>query len=176
MPHSTQNRLVNVKNTRTGMFNRLPQAIAERLVNETGEHVYVSKGTMKHFFNKKFKIMSNEEALKLVDFSKKQKDNFITQEGDKIMGYKLQGYQDLTYTIPEDKKKAEEKKSWVREVVEKYCINPEDNSIKKSLLAKLAIFFGFLKSKEEKEKPKQPTIKLPKYTRYIMGYGKLATQ
>ena len=169
----TQFRLVNVKNKENGMMNRIPQLLAEKLVKE-GTHVFVSKGATKHFFNRQFKIFSSEDALKNVDFSKKQKENFVTQEGNKVMGYRLRGFKKLTYEMPEDKVKAEEKKTWLENIVEKYCINPEDNTIKSSLLAKLAIFLGFFKNLSKKKSiPKTQTKELPLYQRYIMGYGKL---
>jgi len=170
----TQHRLVNIKNKQNGMMNRVPQLLAEKLVKE-GNFNFVSKGSARHLANRILKMYNNEEALANVDFSKKQKENFVTQEGNKVIGYRFRGFKSLKYEIPEDEAKAKEKKTWIQSLVEKYCINPEDNTIKNSLLAKLAIFLGFFKGLRKQTKPKEQTIELPLYQRYIMGYGKLQT-
>lgn len=163
-------RLVCIRRVSDGMMYRIPRVNALPLVN-AGAFKFSTKGAYKHFVNKNYKIYNNQKALKNVDFSKDQDSNFVQQEGNKIMGYMLKGFKTLTYELPEDKEEAKEKQNWVEKTIEKYCINPQDNTIKSNLLAKLATLFGFFKSKKEQEKVH--SVELPLYTRYIMGYGQL---
>jgi len=155
---------------------RVYRSVAEKLIkDEPGNFCYTSKGATQGFYRRLAQTLQNEETLKNVDFTTSQKvqENFVQQEGDKIIGYRFRGSKSFSYELPDDEKEAEKKQTWVQEVIEKACINPNDQSLKKSLLAQLLMFFGLFTKKELITKPKTQSVNLPQYQRYILGYGQL---
>lgn len=166
-------KLINLKHKATGSITRLPKDVARQIMSEQpNTFSFVSKESTKAFFKRYYQIARNQEALKNVDFTTNQakRDNFVQQEGGKVIGYQLKNLNPFTYTLPADEKKAEEKKSWIEGIVEKACINPHDQSLKQSILAKVLIFLGLFHKKEE-VKEKTETVHLPNYQRWIISYG-----
>jgi hypothetical protein len=168
-------RLVCIRRKSDGMPSRLPQRVAETIINDRpGEFEFTSKSYAKSYYKRMNRTMQNHEALKAagVDFSTNQKKNFVEQEGNKIIAWRFRGNKTITYEMPEDEQKAAEKKTWLEKLIDSACRNPNDQSIKAGILSKLAIFFGFLQDSKKKQKgPTQESVDLPQYQRYNFGYG-----
>jgi hypothetical protein len=165
---------VCVRRKSDGMPFKVAQSEALNLIKDKPlEFARTSKGYTRSFYRRMAKTMSNQEAFdkEKVDFSTKQKKNFVEQDGDKVIAWRFRGTKTLNYEIPKEKEEAEAKQSWIKEIVEKACINPNDKSLKQGLLSKLAIFFGFLSQKKTTEAVKE-SVDLPLYQRYVLGYGK----
>ena len=162
---------------------RVYRSVAQRLIqDEPDNFCYTSKGATQGFYRRLAQTLQNEETLKNVDFSTSQKnpENFVQQEGNKIIGYRLRGTKNFFYTLPDEvtegKEAAEKHKTWVQEVIERACINPNDQSLKKNLLAQLLMFFNIFVPKRGikiTQKPKTQSANLPRYQRYILAYGQL---
>lgn len=168
-------KLVTIKRNSDGMPYRLTRIQAQQLMlDKPGEFYYTSKSAAKAF-NKRFaQTVANQEYFKKenIDFSTNQNKNFVEQEGNKIIAWVHKGFKTHHFEVPKDETAAEEKKDWLHKLVDKYCINPNDQSIKAGLLSKLAIFFGFLKQKEAKTTLPN-SVDLPLYTRHTYGYGQV---
>ena len=157
------------------MIYRLQHNEATAIRAEKPEFKLVSKSTMKSFYKRLEQVQKNQETFERekVDFTTAQKvqENFVQEEQGKVIAYRFRGTKTLTYEMPEDEKKAEEKKSWLQGIIDKACINPHDQTMKKSLLATLLTFFGLFTKKELVSKPKSHSVDLPIWQRYILGYG-----
>jgi hypothetical protein len=171
---STSTRLVCLKRP-DGMIYRLQHKDATAIIAEKPEFKLVSKSTSKSFYKRLEQVQKNRAEFERyqVDFTTNQKvqKNFVQEEDGKVVAYRFRGTKMLTYEMPEDEKQAEEKKTWLQDIIDKACINPHDQSIKKSLLATLLAFFGLFTKKELVDKPKTHSVDLPLYQRYIFGYG-----
>ena len=169
-----QEKLVCVKRLADGMPFKMGRLEAQNLIKDkTGEFQRTSKSYTKSYYRRMAQTLRNQEIFKAekVDFSTKQSQNFVEQEGNKIIAWRFRGNKTISYEIPEDPQKAEEKHTWLQNLIEKACRNPHDQSIKAGILSKIAIFFGFLKKKEDIKWPKEESIDLPKWQRYTFGYG-----
>ena len=168
--------LVHIVNKSTLEHSRVPREVATRLMAERpGQFHFTSKSCTKKFYKRLVAYYQKEDMLSKVDFTTDQKDNFVVEEKGKVIGHIFRGTKTHTITIPAEKEKAEEKLSWVESTIEKYCINPNDHTLKSNLIAKLAILLGFFKKFKKKEEPKErvETFQLPMYQRIILGYGTL---
>ena len=156
---------------------RVYRSVAQQLMKDQPDNFcYTSKGATQGFYRRLAQTLQNEETLKNVDFTTSQKrpENFVQQEGNKIIGYRFRGTKTISYILPEDEKEAEKKKTWIQGLVEKACINPNDQTLKKSILAQLLMFFGiFTKRDVAPKQSRNQSVGLPQYQRYILDYGQL---
>lgn len=169
---------MNIRRISDGMPFRIAKSEALNLIKDKPtEFIHTTKSYTRSFYRRMNQSMNNEAAFKAeqVDFSDKQKKNFVEQDGRKIIGWRYKGVKTLHYELPADPKKAEEKKTWLQDIIDKACRNPNDQSLKAGILTKLAIFFGFLNSdvKPESQELKKESVDLPLYQRYVLGYGDL---
>jgi hypothetical protein len=159
-------KLLCVRRMADGMPFKMAVSEAKNLIKDKpSEFVLTTKNYTRSFYRRMAQTLRNQEAIKAenVDFSTDQKYNFVEQEGNK-------GIKTIQVEIPKDAVEAEAKKSWIKELVERACINPNDHSLREGILAKLAIFFGFLVKKKVKRNT-QEAVDLPQYQRYTYGYG-----
>lgn len=166
---------MNVRRISDGMPFRIAKSEALNLIKDKPtEFIHTTKSYTRSFYRRMNQSMNNEAAFKAeqVDFSDKQKKNFVEQDGRKIIGWRYRGVNPFAYKIPKEKEEAEAKKSWIKSIVEQACINPNDKSLKQGLLSKLAIFFGFLSQKKVTHEIEE-SVDLPLYQRYVLGYGDL---
>lgn len=74
--------------TVNGVVIRVYSDVAEKLV-KAGEAFYTSKSALKKYWKDVAKIEKNRKFIKKFDFSKNQKENFITKEGGKTIAHVL---------------------------------------------------------------------------------------
>lgn len=75
----------NIKIKSSGVKMRVSDNLVETL--EKGSYTHTSKSALKKYWKQQDKIERNIEYLKNFDFSKKQKENFVVEEGNKTYAY-----------------------------------------------------------------------------------------
>lgn len=170
--NTTNKRLINI--SMNGTIIRVPKELWLNVYKAQGWKP-CNKASYRSLINKNVKLMNNENTLKNVNFTKEQKDNFVSEEENKVYGYKLMGVKEEKFRNPNyNKEEKVEKTTWLQRIIDKYFINPNDESSKKTVLGSILAFLGiFGKSKKKKVAEQEPEFikfNLPRYTRYILQY------
>lgn len=156
-------------------FRMEKQAADAMMLDKPGEFAFTSKESTKAFYKRLAGTTSNEQFLKNVDFTTKQKDNFVVEENGKVIGYVLKGMKAVSWETPEDEQEAIKKRNWIENLIESACINPNDQTLKNNIVARLAVFFGlfkdFFNKKNKTPLPKSNSVDLPQFQRFVLGYG-----
>lgn len=156
-------------------YFQINREVAEHLMaDKPGEFAFTTKNACKAYYKRMAKTVANERVIKNLDFSTKQNSTFVLEDNGKVYGYVLRGTTRINTGTPETEEEVQAKRNWLEKLIETACINPNDQTLKTNLIAKIAVFFGLFKdlfSKKDKQAPLPDFVDLPKYQRYIIGYG-----